>query len=90
AVVTDTDMPKMSGYALAHQLKSDSRRAGLPIIALAAHAAPSVVQAAAESGMCGAVGKFDRPALLEMLSRILESHHLNKHDLESHVIGAAA
>jgi two-component system chemotaxis sensor kinase CheA len=90
AVVTDTDMPNMSGYALAHRLLSDSRHAGLPVIALAAHAAPSVVQAAAESGMCGAVGKFDRPALLEMLGRILESHHLNKHDLESSIIGAAA
>jgi two-component system, chemotaxis family, sensor kinase CheA len=90
AVVTDTDMPNMSGYAFAHRLLSDSRHTGLPVIALAAHAAPSVVQAAAESGMCGAVGKFDRPALLEMLGRILESHHLNKHDLESSVIGAAA
>jgi two-component system chemotaxis sensor kinase CheA len=90
AVVTDTDMPDMSGYALAQRLTSDSRYASLPVIALAAHAAPSVLQAAAESGMCGAVGKFDRPALLEMLGRILESYHLNKHDLESRVIGAAA
>ena len=90
AVVTDTDMPNMSGYALAQRLTSDPRHAGLPVIALAAHAAPSVLQAAAESGMYGAVGKFDRPALLEMLGRILESYHLNKHDLESRVIGAAA
>ena len=90
AVVTDTDMPNMSGYALAQQLTSDPRHAGLPVIALAAHAAPSVVQAAAESGMCGAVGKFDRAALVEMLGRVLEAHHLNKHDLESRVIGAAA
>lgn len=90
AVVTDTDMPNMSGYALAHRLVNDPRHAGLPVIALAAHAAPSVMQAAAESGMCGAVGKFDRPALLEILGQILEAHHLNKHDLESSVIGAAA
>jgi two-component system chemotaxis sensor kinase CheA len=90
AVVTDTDMPQMSGYALAQQLASDPRYADVPIIALAAHAAPSVLQAAAESGMRGAVGKFDRPALIEMLGRILETHHLNKHDLESRVIGAAA
>lgn len=90
AVVTDTDMPNMSGYALAHRLTTDPQHAGLPVIALAAHAAPSVLQAAAASGMCGAVGKFDRPALLEMLGRILETHHLNKHDLESRVIGAAA
>lgn len=90
AIVTDTDMPHMSGYALAQRLTADSRHAGLPVIALAAHAAPSVVQAAAECGMRGAVGKFDRAALLETLGRILESHHLNKHDLESRIIGAAA
>ncbi|HLH12878.1 MAG TPA: chemotaxis protein CheW [Methylovirgula sp.] len=90
ALVTDTDMPNMSGYELALRLKNDARHADLPIVALAAHAAPTVLQAAAESGMCGAVGKFDRPALLEILGRILESHHLNKHDLESRVIGAAA
>lgn len=90
AVVTDTDMPTMSGYALARTLTSNPRHASLPIVALAAHAAPTVLQAAAESGMRGAVGKFDRTALLETLGKLLEAHDLNKHDLESRVIGAAA
>ncbi|HEY1736792.1 MAG TPA: chemotaxis protein CheW, partial [Methylovirgula sp.] len=65
AVVTDTDMPNMNGYALARKLTDDPRHASLPIIALAAHAAPAVLMAAAESGMRGAVGKFDRVGLLE-------------------------
>ncbi len=41
--------------------------------------------------MCGAVGKFDRAALVEMLGRVLEAHHFNKHDLEvaRHWSGAA-
>lgn len=90
AVVTDTDMPDMSGYALARRLTDDPRHASLPIVALAAHAAPAVVLAAAECGMRGAVGKFDRKALLEMLGKLLEAHDLNKHDLESRIIGAAA
>ncbi len=90
AVVTDTDMPNMSGYALARRLTDDPRHASLPVLALAAHAAPTVLQAAAESGMRGAVGKFDRNALLETLGKLLEAHDLNKHDLESRVIGAAA
>jgi two-component system chemotaxis sensor kinase CheA len=90
AVVTDTDMPNMSGYALARKLVDDPRHASLPIIALAAHAAPTVLLAAAESGMRGAVGKFDRNGLLETLGKILEAHDLNKHTLESRVIGAAA
>ncbi|TAL76212.1 MAG: response regulator [Beijerinckiaceae bacterium] len=90
AVVTDTDMPDMSGYALARRLTSDPRHAHLPVIAMAAHAAPAVLQAAAESGMCSAIGKFDRNALLDTLGKLLESHDLNKHTLESRVIGAAA
>jgi len=90
AVVTDTDMPNMSGYALARRLREDARHANLPIIAMAAHAAPTVLQAAAECGMRGAVGKFDRNGLLETLGKILEAHDLNKHSLESRVIGAAA
>ncbi len=90
AVVTDTDMPNMSGYALARKLIDDPRHASLPIIALAAHAAPTVLLAAAESGMRGAVGKFDRNGLLETLGKILEAHDLNKHTLELRVIGAAA
>jgi two-component system chemotaxis sensor kinase CheA len=90
AVVTDTDMPNMSGYALARKLTDDPRHASLPIVALAAHAAPPVLLAAAESGMRGAVGKFDRNALLETLGRLLEAHDLNKHTLESRILGAAA
>lgn len=90
AVVTDTDMPNMSGYALARRLTEDPRHASLPILALAAHAAPTVLLAAAESGMRGAVGKFDRTALIETLGKLLEAHDLNKHDLESSIIGAAA
>ena len=90
AVVTDTDMPNMSGYALARRLSDDPRYATLPIIALAPHAAPTVLLAAAESGMRGAVGKFDRNGLIETLGKLLEAHDLNKHDLESRIIGAAA
>lgn len=90
AVVTDTDMPNMSGYALARHLTNDPRHASLPVLALAAHAAPTVLQAAAESGMRGAVGKFDRNGLIEALGKLLEARDLNKYDLESQIIGAAA
>ncbi|MGP8233030.1 MAG: chemotaxis protein CheW [Methylovirgula sp.] len=90
AVVTDTDMPQMSGYELARRLTREPRHRDLPIIALAAHAAPAVLQAAQESGMYSAVGKFDRPALIKMLGDVLEVRHLHKNDLEKSVIGSAA
>jgi two-component system, chemotaxis family, sensor kinase CheA len=90
SVVTDTDMPDMTGYELARQLTQSQPHTPLPVIALAAHAAPVVVQAAAASGMYGAVGKFDRSGLLAMLSEIHESHDLNMHALESRIIGDVA
>ena len=40
--------------------------------------------------MHGAVGKFDRAALMKMLGEILEVRQLNKLDLEQTVIGSVA
>lgn len=86
AIVTDTDMPDMDGYTLAREIKRDARNAHLPIVALAAHAAPIVEEAAAASGMCGVVGKFDRAALLSMLRSKLDTHALGSHALEERII----
>lgn len=86
AVVTDTDMPDMDGYKLAREIKRDARNADLPIIALAAHAAPIIEKAAAACGMCGAVGKFDRAALLSLLRSKLDTHTLGSHALEERII----
>jgi two-component system chemotaxis sensor kinase CheA len=90
AVVTDIDMPDMSGYALASALKSDPRFSRVPVLALAAHAAPAIEQAAAISGMCGVVGKFDRAALLKELEKILDIRDLGIHDLEARIMGGIA
>ena len=90
ALVTDTDMPGMSGYAFAKRLRTESRWRDLPIIALAAHATDAVTQASAASGIEVAVGKFDRTTLLAELGRMLTPQSLNTHDLEMRVIGGWA
>jgi two-component system chemotaxis sensor kinase CheA len=76
----------MDGYTLAREIKRDPKNAALPILALAAHAAPIISEAAATSGMCGVVGKFDRTALLEMISANLGVEDLGTHDLEKRII----
>ena len=86
AVITDTDMPDMDGYTLAQEIKREPRHKTLPIIALAAHAAPIIMAAAAASGMCGVVGKFDRATLLAMLKANLDNHSLGTHTLEERII----
>ena len=86
AVVTDTDMPEMDGYTLAREIKRDPRNAALPVIALSAHTAPIVGEAATACGMCGVVGKFDRAGLLALLRAKLDIHSLGTHALEERVI----
>ena len=86
AIVTDTDMPDMDGYTLAREIKRNLRHAAIPVIALAANTAPIVDEAAAASGMCGVVGKFDRAALLAMLRTHLKSQTLGSHGLEERII----
>ena len=90
AIVTDTDMPDMDGYALAREIKRNPRNKSLPIIALAAHTAPIIGEAAKASGMCGVVGKFDRAGLLAILRANLDAQALGTHALEERVIRESA
>ena len=90
AVITDIDMPEMDGYSFARALHADERSADVPMIALAAHAAPAVLSAARAAGMRGAVGKFDRAAMIQALSEILEGEAFNNHAIETRVISGAA
>ena len=86
AVVTDTDMPEMDGYTLAREIRRNARNERLPVIALAADAAPITEQAAAAAGMCGVVGKFDRAGLLTLLRAQLDNQSLGTHALEERII----
>ena len=86
AIVTDTDMPEMDGYTFARQVRCDGRHRELPIIALAAHSAPIIEEAARASGMSGVVGKFDRAALLAALKSKLDGSVLGTHTLEERIM----
>jgi two-component system chemotaxis sensor kinase CheA len=90
AVVTDIDMPDMDGYRLAQKILEDPQHSSLPILALDAHAAPAVRHAAEAAGMRGAVGKFDRAALIAALAAMLDTNAFNTHGIESRLIAGVA
>ncbi|UNK48148.1 transporter substrate-binding domain-containing protein [Lysobacter sp. S4-A87] len=72
-LITDCDMPKMDGYALARRIRADeagqARR--LPIIALSASALPADVQRCNDAGMDGFLAK---PMTLQELETMLARH----------------
>ncbi|WP_246721837.1 chemotaxis protein CheW [Methylosinus sp. H3A] len=90
AVVTDTDMPEMDGYSFARALHALPGLAELPVVALAAQAAPSVLAAANACGIAAVTGKFDRRALIECVGRLLDKADTAPRDLELRIMSELA
>jgi len=90
AVVTDTDMPEMDGYNFARALHALPGLAELPVVALAAQAAPSVLAAAKACGIAAVTGKFDRRALIECVGRLLDKADTAPRDLELRIMSELA
>jgi two-component system chemotaxis sensor kinase CheA len=63
-IVTDIEMPGMTGYELAQAVHSDERTAKLPIIALSALTSADAIERGRQVGFHDYVAKFDRPGLL--------------------------
>ncbi|MFC7396327.1 chemotaxis protein CheW [Chelatococcus sp. GCM10030263] len=72
-VVTDIEMPGKSGFDLVENLRSDSRTASMPVIALSSYASPPVVERARKLGIVNFVAKFDRSGLVEALTAVLNA-----------------
>lgn len=69
-ILMDLQMPEMDGYQATRKIRSDSRFANLPIIAMTAHATTEERQRCLDSGMNGHVGKpIDPELLFETLDR---------------------
>ena len=64
AIVSDIEMPGLSGYEFTAQLRKDKRFADMPIIAMSAHASPAAVRRGREAGFSDYVAKFDRTGLI--------------------------
>jgi two-component system chemotaxis sensor kinase CheA len=66
-VVTDLDMPDMSGFELAQSLQTDPITAAIPVIGLTPIDSPETAHFARQVGIRECVAKFDRPALVAVL-----------------------
>jgi len=66
-LITDIDMPGMSGFELATVVRSNPRTAEVPIIGLASIVSPEAVERGKNAGLLDCVTKFDRRRLIAAL-----------------------
>ncbi|MCT8971773.1 hybrid sensor histidine kinase/response regulator [Microbaculum marinisediminis] len=69
-VVSDIEMPEMSGYELAERLSATGKFKDLPIVALSSLASPEAIERGRKAGFHDYVAKFDRTGLLESLKEM--------------------
>lgn len=70
-IVSDIEMPDMSGFEFAQRVRSDSAWQNIPLVALTSHATQQDVERGAEVGFKKYIAKFDRESLLNTLSQTL-------------------
>ncbi len=70
-IVSDIEMPGMSGFEFAQAIRGDTRWHATPLVALSSHASPRDLDRGRQAGFTDYVAKFDRDALLFTLSQTL-------------------
>lgn len=76
AIISDIEMPGMSGYDLARTLRAEGRWTGLPLIALSTHAGERDMAEGLEAGFDEYVAKFNRDALVATVDAAIAQHAL--------------
>lgn len=66
-VVSDIEMPEMSGFEFAEALRAMPDFRSVPIIALSSLSTPAAIERGRQAGFHDYVAKFDRPGLLAVL-----------------------
>jgi two-component system chemotaxis sensor kinase CheA len=69
-VISDIEMPDMSGYELAERLTAHGKFKNMPIVALSSHASPEAIERGRRAGFHDYVAKFDRTGLLASLKEM--------------------
>ncbi|WP_207476553.1 hybrid sensor histidine kinase/response regulator [Arenibaculum pallidiluteum] len=70
-IVSDIEMPGMSGFEFAQAVRRDPRWQDVPLVALSSHASQRDLDRGRQAGFTDYVAKFDRDALLSALSQTL-------------------
>lgn len=70
-IVSDIEMPGMSGLDFAQAVRAGTRWAGTPLVALSSHASPRDLDRGRQAGFNDYVAKFDREALLFTLQQTI-------------------
>ncbi|MGV8997323.1 MAG: hybrid sensor histidine kinase/response regulator [Parvibaculaceae bacterium] len=70
-IVSDIEMPGLSGFDLARTLRKDDKWKATPMVALSSHASPQDFERGRNAGFTEYVTKLDPKALLTSLSRVL-------------------
>ena len=70
-IVSDIEMPGMSGFDFAEAVRQGGRWSAIPMVALSSHASPRDLDRGRQAGFTDYVAKFDRDALLYALQQTL-------------------
>ncbi len=73
AILSDIEMPDMSGLEFARAVRESGAWANLPMIALTGHVEPRDVEAGRDAGFTDYVAKFEREGLLSSLQQCLSA-----------------
>lgn len=68
-IVSDIELPGLSGFDFVRELRADNRMKEVPIVALSSHATPQDIERGREAGFTDYVTKLDPKALLGVLSK---------------------
>jgi len=82
-IISDIEMPGMSGFDLAKDIRSSGKWSDVPIVALSSHATDLDFERGRAVGFNDYVAKFDRDALLSTLAETL-SYHVDKAEAAAH------
>ncbi len=70
-IVSDIEMPEMSGFEFAEKIKTDTNWQNTPLVALSSHATQQDKDRGLAAGFNQYIAKFDRDTLLNTLSQTL-------------------